>query len=345
MSEYFDCDYTAFCRYVRDLLVEASMLARARHRNLVNFLGISLGQRGRLLIVMERCMCSLNEFLTDPLKLAMVERKGGANTVESAVVNVGTSSAQLSSTSFSSRRLRQRRPQQSTLHRVSIEMCEGLVFLHDVLGVVHRDVKPDNVFVSFKGTVKLGDLGSACLQSALASNEDGTVSTDRRPFGTPLYLAPEAFPRAARVPWTDEPKFTSRVDVYAAAITICEIFSGSAPYAHVKPPIPSAQTLYDAVTEGLRPSTVGVPEHIRALCVDAWSLLPSSRPSAAEVVGRLRLFKSVSDWHANSAQSHKRNVVDIRVAVPNTAAPTGSIDIAHVNNRNTELSESLFVSP
>lgn len=330
---------------MRDLLEEASILARARHRNLVNFLGISLGQRGRLLIVMERCMCSLNEFLTDPLKLAMVERKGGAKSDEPAAINAETPSAQLSSMSFSPPRPRRRRARPSTLYRVSIEMCEGLVFLHDMLGVVHRDIKPDNIFVSFKGTVKLGDLGSACLQSALASNEDGTVASNRRPFGTPLYLAPEAFPRDARVPWTDEPKFTSRVDVYAAAITICEIFSGSAPYAHIKPPIPTAQTLYDAVTQGLRPSTVGVPQHIRALCADAWAFLPSSRPSAAEVVGRLRLIKSVSDWHAISSPNHARDTVDTAVDVPSNAAPTAPVDIDDANRQNTELSESLFVSP
>jgi hypothetical protein len=50
-------------RYVRDLLTEAAMLARARHRHLVNFLGISMGKYGRLLIIMELCQSTLRSYL------------------------------------------------------------------------------------------------------------------------------------------------------------------------------------------------------------------------------------------------------------------------------------------
>eukprot|EP00037_Helgoeca_nana_P008559 m.76244 g.76244 ORF g.76244 m.76244 type:complete len:630 (-) comp19014_c0_seq1:26-1915(-) len=239
----------------KGLLDEASMLARARHRHLVNFIGISLSVQGRLLVVMELCQCTVRTYLSE---------RRATDAPPDAMV--------------------------ATQLRVCTELCMALAFLHTELNVVHRDVKLENIFVTAKGQVKLGDLGSACLVQHLAEAADA---------GTPVYLAPEGFrggPGWGNVKWAD------RLDIFAAAITICEIFTDRLPYAPFIFHIHSSHELYDAVAEGLRPSTLGCPETISAICQRCWTFQPALRMSSTELVRRLKATK-VSHKHDKSRAS------------------------------------------
>eukprot|EP00036_Acanthoecidae_sp_10tr_P002990 CAMPEP_0182953430 /NCGR_PEP_ID=MMETSP0105_2-20130417/62269_1 /TAXON_ID=81532 ORGANISM="Acanthoeca-like sp., Strain 10tr" /NCGR_SAMPLE_ID=MMETSP0105_2 /ASSEMBLY_ACC=CAM_ASM_000205 /LENGTH=590 /DNA_ID=CAMNT_0025093751 /DNA_START=568 /DNA_END=2340 /DNA_ORIENTATION=+ len=230
-------------RYVSDLFAEAGMLARARHRNVVSFIGISLGFHGRLMLVMELCVGTLSTYLADE-----VPSLGAVDTFALRL-------------------------------RVSAELCHGLAFLHDELLVVHRDIKLDNLFVTAAGLVKVGDMGTACFVSRLAQ---------ARVAGTPIYLAPEA---THKNDWWSA-GFQDRIDVYAAAVTICEIFSGRAPYdtsSYIQD-----NDLYNAVAEGLRPSTAGLPYQIAALCRAAWHFYPPRRPRATEMITRLKAVVPVA---------------------------------------------------
>jgi serine/threonine protein kinase len=84
--------------------------------------------------------------------------------------------------------------------RCAEQLLKGLAFLHEA-DLVHRDVKPSNcVFVH--GTLKLADFG-------LLTEADGTLSL----AGTPKYMPPEG-------------RMDSRADVYAAGLTIYEMYTG-----------------------------------------------------------------------------------------------------------------------
>jgi hypothetical protein len=93
------------------------------------------------------------------------------------------------------------------------EVCRGLGYAHDFggHGIVHRDVTPENIMVSFSGDVKLIDFGIA--RSAV----DGTLTSVGVVVGRREYIAPEA--------WEGE-KLDRRADVYSLGVVLWELLTG-----------------------------------------------------------------------------------------------------------------------
>jgi serine/threonine protein kinase len=131
--------------------------------------------------------------------------------------------------------------------RLALQICRALHAAHQV-GVVHRDMKPDNVFLvrthDGEEQVKIVDFGIALLRTP---DEEAKSQPQRRRltktgmiFGTPEYMAPE---QAAGK------KADERVDVYALGIILFEMFTGAVPFsgdsfmavlaAHLNDPVPS----------------------------------------------------------------------------------------------------------
>ena len=96
---------------------------------------------------------------------------------------------------------------------ILIPVCEAVTAVHDD-GYIHRDIKPDNLFLLTNGTVKLLDLGLVIHAEEVAINEDVC-------FGTPEYMAPELI--------TGE-KVDHRVDVYGLGATTYEMLTGVLPF-------------------------------------------------------------------------------------------------------------------
>ena len=106
--------------------------------------------------------------------------------------------------------------------RTIITACEALQFAHDFcdeggrsLGLIHRDVSPENIMVSFSGSVKIVDFGVA---KATAS-PDATVAGQLK--GKLAYLPPEQI---------HAQPLDRRVDVYALGIVLYEMLTGRRPY-------------------------------------------------------------------------------------------------------------------
>ena len=132
---------------------------------------------------------------------------------------------------------------------IAEQMLAGLAAAH-VRGIVHRDVKPGNVFLVTAGAdqtlAKIIDFGIAQLPEALRP-EDMPVTDTGFVIGTPEYMSPEQVSGAR--------DFDPRTDVYAAGIVLYEMLSGVRPFAD-RPP---AKMLEAIAFETIPPIATRVP--------------------------------------------------------------------------------------
>ncbi|WP_059439523.1 serine/threonine-protein kinase, partial [Anaeromyxobacter sp. PSR-1] len=173
------------------------------------------------------------------------------------------------------------------------EVARGLSYAHRLadggrpLGLVHRDVSPHNVLVSFEGEVKLADFGIARAMSQGGLTDPGTVK------GKLAYMAPE---QARGAP------LDARADVFALGVVLWELCAGRRLFARDS----EAATLA-AVLEGAPPPPPSawndeVPPELDALVLAALERDPANRTASAGELATalsrvlLRLAQAPEDW-------------------------------------------------
>ena len=155
----------------------------------------------------------------------------------------------------------------------ALSVASGIQFLLPVLsalsaahklGIVHRDIKPDNILISKEGRIKIADFGLAKgpLLGTTVTAESSIV------LGSVSYLSPEQVQRGIA---------DARSDVYSAAITAFEIFTGEKPYAGREP----IQIAYMHVNERvplMSTKRSGIPPELDQLIYRASNSDPDARP-------------------------------------------------------------------
>lgn len=105
------------------------------------------------------------------------------------------------------------------------QICDGLQFAHEH-GVVHRDVKPENILLDEGGRVKIVDFGLARLSES--DDPQFTLTGGEQRLGTPHYMAPEQMHRPDTV--------DHRADIYSLGVVIYELLTGELPLGRFSPP-------------------------------------------------------------------------------------------------------------
>ncbi len=114
--------------------------------------------------------------------------------------------------------------------RIVHSVCDALEYAHEE-GVVHRDVKPENILLDTRGRVKIADFGLAKL---LTTDSEGrpshlTLSSPQQLLGTPHYMAPEQTERPLTV--------DHRADIFSVGVVFYEMLTGELPLGRF--PLPS----------------------------------------------------------------------------------------------------------
>jgi serine/threonine-protein kinase len=132
--------------------------------------------------------------------------------------------------------------------RITREAALALAHAHEE-GIIHRDIKPDNILLTRDGSTLVGDFGIA---RAAAAGEDALTQTGMA-IGTPAYMSPEQA--------SGERELDARADVYSLAAVLYELLAGEPPYTGPTAQVIAAKRLTDPVpsVRRVRPS---VPEAV-----------------------------------------------------------------------------------
>jgi len=159
--------------------------------------------------------------------------------------------------------------------RILVDVADALAYAH-AHGLIHRDIKPDNVLLSGKHAV-VTDFGvSKALSNATGGAELTSIGVA---LGTPAYMAPE---QAAADPGMDH-----RADIYALGVLAYELLAGHPPFTGNS----AQQVLAAHATQTPQPLTrsrAAVPPALEALVLRCLEKRPADRPrTAADVLGAL----------------------------------------------------------
>ncbi len=211
------------------------------------------------------------------------------------------------------------------------EAASGLACAHEN-GIVHRDIKPQNLLVDNKGHVKILDLGLARIASDIAQSRELTSSGTV--MGTADYMAPEQA--------SDAKKVDHRADIYSLGCTLYRILTGHAPFetdsmvntlvAHRTKPIPS-----------LIAARPDVPEALEKLYQKMMAKRPQDRiGSMKEVIEALQAVSSIVEQSSSKTREYPQHSQSNAATTHNSEtlgdnSSTLDIDLAAIDLTSSDL--------
>jgi serine/threonine-protein kinase len=188
---------------------------------------------------------------------------------------------------------------------IAAQIARGLHAAHRV-GLVHRDVKPQNVIVTPDGTVHITDFGVAKSHLSTAMTETGVS------FGTVDYISPE---QAQGLPAGPQ------ADIYALGVVLYEMLTGRLPFTGTNAVAIAMKHVAEAPPSP-RALNRQIPPHLEALIMRALAKDPNQRPRSADEFERL--LSGVSQLSEQPTQINpggQRPPVVVRTPAPPTNRP------------------------
>jgi serine/threonine protein kinase len=152
---------------------------------------------------------------------------------------------------------------------LALQICGGLEHAH-AAGLVHRDIKPQNLLVRADGTVKIADFGIARAAETTKLTQIGSV------LGTAAYLSPEQ---------ALGEEVTAAADIYSLGCVLYELLTGRTPYIFETLPQLVTKHREEAIPP-LRELRPDVPERLEAAVMHALARNPDYRPDSAAALAQ-----------------------------------------------------------
>jgi len=190
-----------------------------------------------------------------------------------------------------------------------VERVAGALAAAHSAGIVHRDVKPENVLLGDDGAVKVADFGLARALQSGAGHSTATA-TGGLLIGTVAYLAPELVVGEGADP---------RSDVYACGIVLYELLTGSKPHVGDTPIQVAYQHVHTDVPPPSQALPTPLPDYVDAVVARATARDRDLRPTDAGVL--VRQLAMVRSALGQGLGSDAELAADLR---PPPSAPAGS---------------------
>jgi serine/threonine-protein kinase len=218
---------------------------------------------------------------------------------------------------------------------VGIRLLDGLAAAH-AQGVVHRDLKPDNILlVDSEETLKILDFGLARQVGPTSQAAAGTLTVAGTLLGTPVYMSPEQC-RGEKV--------DARCDLYAVGVILFELVTGRVPFTgsypmeillkHIQEKPPSLATLVPgipaAIDDVVRRALSKRPEERFADALDLREALLGQTDSKRRKTGRVSERTTVpsepmdAPGRGRQADRHSGSAVGRRMTRPVTTSPAAT---------------------
>jgi serine/threonine-protein kinase len=171
------------------------------------------------------------------------------------------------------------------------DVGRALAYAHEH-GVVHRDIKPDNVLIA-GGAAAVTDFGIAKALSSSRTFGGENLTRVGNSLGTPAYMAPEQV--------AADPNADHRIDIYSFGAMAYELLTGAPPF-HGRPPHAVLSAHLTEQPAPLETRAPDVPPALAALVMKCLAKSPGERPQTAdEVVRALERVDLSGDWRGSNA--------------------------------------------
>lgn len=212
------------------------------------------------------------------------------------------------------------------------QMTEGLEYIHRV-GIIHRDIKPDNLLVVDSSSVRIGDFGVALLPGDDSSPQDLSNAV-----GTMDYMAPEVL---------EGIDYNQRSDLYSLGLSFYEMLSGVHPFAGAS----LAEQLQIRENANIKPLSElrgDIPSYISEAIMRALSYDPKDRfSSAKELLQHLRqkrVQKNPAPAPKKDAKKEDRQPPQLKVIPGNQGHLSPEPKAAGVSSTETAVIEITKIS-